>query len=222
MSIRNVYLLFAWVLFAAGLSLSGLSLFHIRQFQSNPSAIAVQTPETSGVIAVPAPEEEPADLQASIIEVEDGRAIAVRRFIERYNPKLLEEDDDFHQDLVAIADEHGIDFRLLPAIAMKESGMCRVIPEGSYNCLGLGVHSRGTWHFPSYRDNFAKAAEILKKNYIDIGLVTPEQIMTKYTPSSPDGIWAKGVNQFMTEMRYDDRSKGIEDRETNNVLELAQ
>ena len=44
--------------------------------------------------------------------------------------------------------------------------------------------------------------------------------MKKYTPSS-DGSWADSVNQWMAEMRYDDREKGKTNKEDANVLEFA-
>jgi hypothetical protein len=90
-------------------------------------------------------------------------------------------------------------FRLLPAIAMQESNLCKKIPEGSFNCLGLGVHSRGTWAFESFEANFDKAAEILRKNYINQGLITPDEIQTKYTPHS-NGSWEFSVNKFMDKL----------------------
>ena len=155
--------------------------------------------------------------------INDARPLIVQKFLERYNSPLAKE-PDFAKKLVEIADEYGIDFRLLPAIAMKESGLCKAIPEGTYNCLGLGIHSRGTWGFDSYEDAFRAAAKILKENYIEEGRVTPETIMKKYTPSSK-GEWAAGVNQFMSEMKYNDRQKGIEEARNevnNNVLEYAE
>ena len=173
------------------------------------------------VIALPVPELTDQTI-ADVVEIADARSESIKQFIVRHNPKLLESDASFHEKLVTIADTEGLDYRLLPAIAMNESGLCRVIPENSYNCLGLGVHSQGTWHFSSYEENFATAAAILKKNYIDRGLVTPELIMTKYTPNSPNGAWAKAVNQFMNEIRYNDRVKGIESNNENSVLEFAQ
>ncbi len=43
---------------------------------------------------------------------------------------------------------------------------------------------------------------LLSHKYIDIGLDTPEKIMAKYTPPSLEkgGPWAKGVNQFMSDL----------------------
>ena len=155
----------------------------------------------------------------TVVEISDARAQLVANFLERHNSPM--KPYDYHaQKLVEIADRYGIDFRLLPAIAMQESNLCKVIPENSYNCLGFGVHERGTLRFESYEAAFEMAAKTLKKNYIDIGLTTPEQIMRKYTPSS-NGSWAESVNQWMAEMRYDDRGKGRELKENADLLEFV-
>ena len=122
--------------------------------------------------------------------------------------------------IVEISDRYDIDFRLLPAIAMQESNLCKRIPPGSYNCLGFGIHERGTLGFESYEANFERAARELKAYYIDQGRVTPELIMKKYTPSS-DGSWARSVNQWMSEMRYDDRVLGQEKRTDAYLLEFT-
>jgi hypothetical protein len=37
-------------------------------------------------------------------------------------------------------------------------------------------------------------AKGLKENYVDKGLITPKQIMSRYTPSS-NGSWEKGVSK---------------------------
>lgn len=132
----------------------------------------------------------------------DARPLLIAQFLEEHDSPLKPY-DYFGRFLTQLADEHELDFRLLPSIAMQESNVCKKIPPGSFNCLGLGVHSRGTWHFDRYEDNFRAAAEILKKNYIDIGLVTPELIQRKYTPSS-NGSWQFAVNHFMDEIETAD------------------
>lgn len=154
------------------------------------------------------------------VEVGDARPQLVASFLQRHNSPMTPY-YEYGVFFVDLADRYGFDFRLLPAISMQESGLCKSIPEGSFNCLGLGVHERGTWEFSSYRENFEAAAKILKKNYIDIGLTTPVEIMRKYTPSS-DGSWANSVNQWMAEMRYNDRSLGRELKTNASVLEFAQ
>lgn len=160
----------------------------------------------------------PAVLSAEA-ESDDGRAAIVAKFLERYKSPLTPY-DHFGQVFVDIADRYSFDFRLLPAIAMQESNLCKSAPEGTYNCLGFGIHKRGTLAFESYEANFERAGKELKANYINKGLTTPEQIMRKYTPSS-NGSWANSVNQWMAEMRYDDREAGRTKKIDANVMEFA-
>lgn len=155
----------------------------------------------------------------TIEEVEDARAQIITNFLSRHNSPL-EPADYYGEYLVKIADQYGIDYRLLPAIAMQESNLCKKIPEGSFNCLGFGVHSKGTLGFESYEANFDRAARELKKNYIDIGLTTPEKIMTKYTPHS-NGSWANSVNQWIAEMEYDNREKGRTEKQDADLNEYV-
>lgn len=216
---RKVFLFFSWALFVTGLSLTSIATYQLLWQQRAAAKGATVT--ASPLIGVPAANTEQvlgSTSEKVNTETADARPETIKDFINRHNPKLLETEPDFSQKLVNIADRYGLDYRFLPAIAMKESGMCKTIPEDSFNCLGLGVHSRGTWRFESFEENFDTAARVLKKNYLDQGLVTPEQIMTKYTPHSPDGAWAKGVNQFMNEIKYNDRQKGREAEESNVVI----
>jgi len=156
----------------------------------------------------------------TLIEIEDARPQIVANFLKRHDSPLTPH-EEFGHKIVGIADKYNIDFRLLPAIAMQESNLCKKIPAGSYNCLGFGIHERGTLAFESYEANFDRAARELKKNYIDQGRSTPEQIMKKYTPSS-NGSWAESVNQWMAEMRYDDRQLGRELKTTTDILEFVE
>lgn len=136
------------------------------------------------------------------VQTGDARPLLIAKFLEAHNAPLKPY-SHFGQFFTDTADKYGLDYRLLPAIAMQESNLCKSIPSGSFNCLGLGIHSQGTWHFDTFESNFDKAAEILKKNYISQGLITPEQIQTKYTPSS-NGSWQFAVNHFMEEIESAD------------------
>lgn len=125
----------------------------------------------------------------------DARPIIIAEFLEKHDSPLKPY-DYYGEFLTELADKYNLDFRLLPSIMMQESNLCKKIPEGSFNCLGLGIHSRGTWTFERYEDNFEAAAKILRENYIDKGYITPDQIQDKYTPGS-NGSWEFAVNHFM-------------------------
>ena len=103
--------------------------------------------------------------------------------------------------LVAAADRYGLDWRLMAAIAMQESNAGKVMPRDSYNAWGWAIFTgkdSGT-----YFDSWEHAIETVSKGlavYRDkYGLVTPEEIMTRYTPDSASngGSWAVSVRYFM-------------------------
>ncbi len=125
----------------------------------------------------------------------DARSEIVRQYLNSYSSPLA----TYSDEIVQLADKYGIDYRFIPAIAQQESGLCRFIPEGSHNCWGWGINSASNLGFDSYSDAIETVTRGLKKNYIDMGLTTPSQIMTKYTPQS-NGSWARGVNEFMSAM----------------------
>jgi hypothetical protein len=209
---------FSWFFFSAGIILAGAATVNYSLQPHPKEEVYVETVKITAPQRAMAP-----DLTAEAVaqgEVADARVILVQNFLERHQSPLAQE-DNFGQVLVDLADQYNVDFRLLPSIAMQESNLCKVTPPGSYNCLGLGVHERGTWEFDSYEANFAAAAKILKKNYIDQGLTSPVEIMGKYTPKS-NGSWAESVNQWMAEMRYDDREAGRELKTDANLLEFVE
>ena len=218
---KKAFFIFSWVFLATGLVLvmgATLTLFSLNKIPPVLSnQISEITPSPSSQLATQ-PTGKVKGLQ-TIVEYSDARATLIARFLERYQSPLKPY-DHFGEFFVKLADTNGMDFRLLPAIAMQESNLCKVIPQGSYNCLGFGIHSRGTLTFESYEANFERAARELKANYLDKGLTTPELIMTKYTPGS-NGSWADSVNQWMREMEYNDHDLGRDLDTTESVLEYA-
>lgn len=226
-TMKRFFLSLAWMLLTTGVvfTSAGAVFFYssINSDQSIASEYFTSTPDQQPTTAAPqdlTPSNGSVRGVSTQFRSEDARPAIVAAFLERHNSPL-EPYDTYGQILVDIADREGIDFRLLPAIAMQESNLCKRIPPGSYNCLGFGVHSRGTLGFENYEANFKRAARELKANYINQGLTTPSQIMTKYTPSS-NGSWANSVNQWMAEMRYNDRDAGREKKQDGSVLEFVE
>lgn len=140
------------------------------------------------------------------IQTADARVEIVRAFLERYKSPLTPH-EHYATELVRAADRYGLDYRLLPAIMMQESNLCKTSDPKLKNCLGFGIHARGALGFDTYEAGFDRAARELKENYIDQGLTTPAQIMKKYTPSS-NGSWEASVNQWISEMEHNDREIG--------------
>lgn len=129
-------------------------------------------------------------------KISDARPANLKKFFRKHNSVLY----DYADYIVQISDTYGFDYRLLPAIAMQESTLCRAIPVDSHNCWGWGIYGDHVIRFASYEEAIKTVAEGIKKEYLDKGLTTASKIMQKYTPSSPNGNWAFAVNKFLRDL----------------------
>lgn len=134
-------------------------------------------------------------IQAQVIatQTNDPRPYIVERFLAR---TPLEPHAEY---IVEVSDKYGIDYRLIPAIAMKESGGGTAIDLASHNAWGF---ENGSTYFPSWEYAIDRVGSTLKNGYISKGLTTPEQIMAKYAPPQLEtgGKWAKDINHFYSQM----------------------
>lgn len=148
---------------------------HKPKFQAVPVAGAVSTVE---------------------ITSEDGREEALDEFFAEYNSPL----EGHAKTIIEEADSHNIDYRLLPAIAMQESTLCKKVISGSNNCWGFGIYGGKVTRFNDYDHAIRVITETLAKKYVAKGYETPSQIVRKYTPSDT-GKWENTVNMIMTRLK---------------------
>lgn len=197
MFMKRMIICIGWLIsttIAVGVSIS--TTYFLRRSQQ-----VVLEPNVKQAYAAPASANRSEDSLPSYT-AGDARPLLLAKFLEK-NKSPLKPYDYWGGYLTQLADQYQLDYRLMPSIAMQESNLCKVIPEGSFNCLGLGVHSRGTWGFTNFEENFAAAARVLKQDYIDKGYQTPEEIQKKYTPKS-NGSWQFAVNHFMDKIETGD------------------
>lgn len=196
--------LFTGLLFAfCGLLVLNLYLLqryvHARAFERSQEALFAELQLTKeGTVAdTQHMINQPAVLGAfePAVGVADGRAANLRRVLKKYNSPLYDSADY----MVAKADEYGFHYGLLFAIAMQESQGCKVIPPGSHNCWGYGIYGDTVTTFTSYNEAIDTVSAGIYKNYIQKGLTTPKDIMSRYTPNS-DGSWAYAVNFFFDKL----------------------
>ncbi|MGI5840809.1 MAG: hypothetical protein ACOX6N_01110 [Patescibacteria group bacterium] len=133
--------------------------------------------------------------QQETVIANDARPEIIRRYLEKYKSPLT----PYSELIFQLSQDYGFEYYWIIAIAQQESNLCKKIPEGSHNCWGYGIHSKGTLKFDNYDLALRSFAEYLKRQYFDKGLNTPELIMKKYCPHS-NGSWAFGVQQFIDEM----------------------
>lgn len=116
----------------------------------------------------------------------------LKQFLLKYDSPLAEYTDF----LIETADTYKLDHRLLPAIAMQETNLCKKAKEDSHNCWGYNVTGGNYKFFDNYEQAIDTVGKTLAKYRDSHNLVTPEEIEKRYTPSS-NGSWAESVNFFM-------------------------
>lgn len=180
---------------ALSVSIFSLIFLSANSQPEKPAVLALNTQSVRGAnIFAALPDYMPS--VEGIVGHEDARAEVIREYLEKYDSPLA----PYAKHIVNAADENELDFRLITAIAQQESNLCKKIPEGTHNCWGWGIHSQGTLGFESYEQAINVVSKGIKREYINKGYTTPEEIMGKYTPSS-NGSWAFGVRTFLEDMK---------------------
>lgn len=133
-------------------------------------------------------------LTAEVKIEEDNRVETLRAYLESKNSPL----SDFAETFVEVADEYGLDYRLLPAIAGIESNFGRVQLENSYNPFGWGG---GYAYFASFDEAIRTVGFELYERCIKVGADTPAEIGPSYCP--PNYLrWISAVERFMESVSF--------------------
>jgi hypothetical protein len=125
-------------------------------------------------------------------DVKDKRLLKLKGFLAENNSPLYSKSPY----LIKIADKFGLDWKLVTAIAGLESSYCMHIPSNSYNCWGWGIPTgmQSGINFKNFEDAINIVSEGLRKNYIDHGLLSLEEIGSVYAASP---TWAYRVKNIM-------------------------
>ncbi len=191
---KHILLVFIFITITPITILSGVISLAALSKPSNVHAQSTDLTPPGAQIYAALPQSMPS-VSGKVI-ADDARVLILHKFLELNKSELT----PHAAFLVQTADKYSLDWKLLPAIAQKESGLCNVIPDGSHNCWGWGIHSKGTLMFDNYEEAIDTVGKGLKEKYIDYGLTTPEKIMTKY--AHPDSTtWGEGVSMYMNQIK---------------------
>lgn len=170
------------------------SFFFLDFKQQDSSKKTVhQPPPTKTLAALTSPNVSQNEMDTLVNRyLSDPRIEGVRNFFAYYKSPL----EPYAEDVVILADVYTIDYRLVPAIAMQESTLCKKAPKGTHNCWGFGIYGSKKTAFDNYLHGIHTVTKGLALRYIQQGLTTPEEIMKKYTPANK-GEWARNVGDFM-------------------------
>lgn len=134
-------------------------------------------------------------MEATIVEEESKEEI-LRQFFAKYNSPL----EPYAGKFIESAEENGLDYRLLPAIAMQESNLCRRVIPDSHNCWGWGIYGSKVTKFSSYEEAIDTVSRGLANKYRDKhGLITPKEVGQMYNPRNTNN-WAENVSYFMNQL----------------------
>ncbi|QQG40645.1 MAG: hypothetical protein HYV37_03760 [Candidatus Levyibacteriota bacterium] len=166
-------------------------LSYLKVFQ-DPYHVHLSQSQTVAYAALPSAQ----DIIEQEVIMQDARVEMIKQFFAKYKSPL----EPYAKEVVNYADDFGLDFRLIPSIAMQESNLCLKAPVDSNNCWGFGIYGGKVRMFKDYKEGIYEVTKTLATNYKKNGLETPEQIMTRYTPGS-NGSWARGVTHFMNQLQ---------------------
>lgn len=146
-------------------------------------------------VPTPKPVERKANMVLYQIDAkkQDPRTQILSDYFAKYNSPL----EPHAQDFIDAADQYGVDWKLVPAIAGVESTFGKHVPHGTYNGWGWGVYGDQALGFKSWRDGIFTVTGGLKQNYINKGLTTP-YAMNRVYAASP--AWGWKVTFFINDL----------------------
>jgi len=183
---RKLVFLSAWFLLTPPLII--LTIFSFYNSSKNPSKL-VSDPVKITELQV----DNTIEGEVLATKIDDMRPIIVEKFLQG-TPLSA-----YSEQIVEVSDKYNIDYRLIPAIAMKESQGGLAIDQSTHNAWGF---ENGRTVFTSWDLAIDVVGKTLKTRYIDKGRTTPEEIMVIYAPPQllTGGKWAKDINLFFSQM----------------------
>ena len=139
-----------------------------------------------------------AQVLSATVEAGDSRTLLLESFLRQNNSPIA----PFAGTIVAEADRFGLDFRLLPAIAMCESNAGKRMPKkDEFNAFGIAVYT-GQLHgkaFNSWPHAISWVSQYVKEHYYDRGITDLHDIGAIWAPPSVQTgySWTNCVESFM-------------------------
>jgi len=169
--------------------------------KENPAVLAAEDQQEQPQLNPPPDEEQTPDEQITILE----------QFLNEQNSPLANQ----AVAMIEAADTYKFDWRLLPAVAGKESSYGKNIPweskdKPSYNALGWGVYGQEAPIFSSWEEAIDTVAAGLRHEYYNEGYITPELIVKKFAPPSY-GSWEKDVRMIMEQIAPEEKQNESKD-----------
>ena len=132
----------------------------------------------------------------------DPRILAMNKFLSDYHSPMT----PYAKTFIDVADQYGLDWRLVASISGVESAFGNITPANSHNgwgWRGVNANSAGWSMFSTWADGIATVTKGLANGYGTS--LTPFEIEPAYCPPCAEGTahaWANGVTNYMNELDY--------------------
>lgn len=195
--VRNVLVALCWFPITAGLLVANLILLTSLQKKAEIVSAKPNTP-----VSISASTFGTEQVLGASIQAGDARSGLLADFLVTHNSPM----SDLADYIIDRADYYGIDFRMVPAIAMCESGVGKRIPSrDSYNAWGISVATGTTSgaKFPNWMYAIDWVSRYIKEKYYDREITDLVDIGAIWAPPSVEkgNSWANCVQFFMDEIQ---------------------
>jgi hypothetical protein len=192
--IAKSLLLFAWFPLTLVLLLINLSMLTTYARESQTTQLNASAPDPTFRLTAAGGTSQV--LSANIV-AGDSRVLLVESFLRGHKSPMA----PYAENIVSEADRFGVDFRLLPAIAMCESGAGKRMPKkDEFNAFGIAVYT-GQLHgkaFDSWPHVISWVSQYVKERYYDRGYTDLYDIGAIWAPPSVENgySWTNCVQSF--------------------------
>jgi hypothetical protein len=197
--IRKLLLVAAWFPLTLILVLINLSML-VRYASAAPGTdrlSAIAPHDTAFQLAAPGTAQV---LSANVVSA-DARVYLVEAFLKDHKSPM----SPYAKHIVTEADRNGLDFRLIPAIAMCESNAGKHMPmKREFNFAGIAVYTGQNYGkaFDSWEHAITWVSEYIKERYYDKGVTDLKDIGAIWAPPSVAAghSWSNCVDSFQNEI----------------------
>lgn len=197
--LKKALIVFCW--FPLALSLLAVNLSLLVTLTNKANANEVVTPRIPPMRITASSYGTEQVLGASVL-AGDARALLLSKFLKQHESPIAE----YAEYIVDRAEHYGIDYRLVPAIAMCESNVGKRMPsKDSYNAWGISVETGeiSGAKFPNWLYAIDWVSRYLHEKYYAKGITDLIDIGAIYAPPSVanGNSWATCVDHFMVEIQ---------------------
>ncbi len=196
--VKKLLIALCWFPLTLGLLVINLSLLVSLTKKANASQPVTQ----SITLRIAATSYGTEQVLGATVRAGDARALLLTKFLTVHQSPLSE----YADYILDRAEYYGIDYRLVPAIAMCESNVGKRMPsKDSYNAWGISVETGETSgaKFPNWLYAIDWVSRYLKEKYYTRGITNLIDIGAIYAPPSVanGNSWANCVGQFMDDIQ---------------------